>query len=267
MSKSVSQFGQSSPFDAIRQVDSNGREYWSARDLQGLLGYTKWQNFEEAIERAKAACKNAGHKPSEQITDASKLQNRGNRGATQEAQDYHLTRYACYMVAMNGDPRKPEIATAQTYFAIKTREAEIRATSEEQIFTKDVQRRCMLNEKLLPTGYWCVVTEMWREAWTLEAFQKELKPSSLPDGSCGTKWRNYLKSVNHPLLSKSKQESLHVPNLKNRVKVWIYPIELLYDFRNWLRVEYADYYLTSYSPSRLIGANQIEKPKKRRWLR
>lgn len=150
-----------------------------------------------------------------------------------------------------------------TYFR-KIEEAPKQKHIEEQIFTKDVQRRCMLNEALLPNDYWCVVTEMWREAWTLEAFQKELKPSSLPDGSCGTKWRNYLTSINHPLLSKSKRGYLHVPNLKNRVKVWIYPIEMLYDFRQWLRIEYADYYQHEYSPSRLIGVEEIDAPKRRR---
>jgi hypothetical protein len=139
-----------------------------------------------------------------------------------------------------------------------------RNETAEQIFTKDVQNRCIRNEKLLPTGYWCVVTEMWREAWTLEAFQKELKPSSLPDGSCGTKWRNHLKLTNHPLLSKSKREYLHVPNIQNRVKVWIYPNDLLFEFRKWIREEYAEYYITDYSPSRLVGAEQIEISKQKR---
>jgi phage regulator Rha-like protein len=150
----------------------------------------------------------------------------------------------------------------------RVKELESRQPSkEEQIFTKDVQQRCIRNEKLLPPGYWCVVTEMWREAWTLEAFQKELKPTSVPDGSCGTKWRNYLKSIEHPLLSKSKKACLHVPNLKNRVEVWIYSDDLLSEFRSWIRATYADYYVISYSPTRLIGAEQIDKPKKQGWLR
>lgn len=133
------------------------------------------------------------------------------------------------------------------YFEVQ----EAKQSQQEQMFTKDVQRRCMLNEKLLKPGYWCVVTEMWREAWILEAFQKELKPSSLPDGSCGTKWRNHLKDNKHLQLSKSYQEYLHVPNLQNLVKVWVYPDALLLEFRRWLRVEYAQYYGTKYSPSRL----------------
>jgi prophage antirepressor-like protein len=146
----------------------------------------------------------------------------------------------------------------------KTGSYSIQQPTQEQIFTKDVQSRCIRNEKLLPSNYWCVVTEMWREAWTLEAFQKELKPSSLPDGSCGTKWRNHLKGIEHPLLSKSYQEYLHIPNNKSRFKVWIYPDELLLEFRGWLRVEYAEYYMHEYSPSRLIGAKQIDAPKRKR---
>lgn len=139
-----------------------------------------------------------------------------------------------------------------------------RLETQEQIFTKDVQSRCIRNEKLLPSNYWCVVTEMWREAWTLEAFQKELKPSSLPDGSCGTKWRNHLKGIEHPLLSKSYQEYLHIPNNKSRFKVWVYPYALLEYFREWLRVEYAEYYMHEYSPSRVVGAQQIDAPKRKR---
>lgn len=111
-------------FDSIRHFDDNGNEYWSARELQGLLGYERWERFDDAIERAKVAIKNTGQIPEQQVRDAAKLQNRGNRGATQEVKDYHLTRYGCYMVAMNGDPRKEEIAAAQTYFAVKTRQAE-----------------------------------------------------------------------------------------------------------------------------------------------
>jgi hypothetical protein len=134
------------------------------------------------------------------------------------------------------------------YFRLVAKEKQ---SQQEQIFTKDVQARCIANEKLLDVDFWCVVTEMWREAWTLEAFQKELKPSSLPDGSCGTKWRNHLKDINHPLLRKSYQAFLHIPNNKNLFKVWVYPDALLFEFRKWLRVEYAEYYDTKYSPSRL----------------
>lgn len=115
---------QSSPFNSTRQTDTNGREFWSARDLQKPLGYVEWRKFEDAIQRAEIACKNSGSEPSDHFVIAAKPI-KGGKGSVQNVQDYHLTRYGCYLTAMNGDPRKPEIAAAQAYFAIKTREAEL----------------------------------------------------------------------------------------------------------------------------------------------
>lgn len=121
MSSDLTLMGDS-PFDAIRYEDENG-EYWWARDLMLLLGYEQWRRFEEAIERAQAAARNAGL----YIADHAfcRVRQEGTGGAPRT--DYRLSRYACYLVAMNGDPRKPEIAAAQTYFAVKTRQAEVAA--------------------------------------------------------------------------------------------------------------------------------------------
>jgi hypothetical protein len=107
-----------SPFDSIRQVDSDG-EFWSARDLMPLLGYEKWERFADAIDRAKAACQLASNPVREHFSPEVRKSN----GRPKE--DYRLSRYACYLTAMNGDPRKPEVAAAQSYFAAKTREAEL----------------------------------------------------------------------------------------------------------------------------------------------
>ena len=112
--------GASSPFDAIRRITPGGCEFWSARDLQPLLGYEKWERFADAIGRAKVAAHNSGYDVAQNFPSAGKVS--GTRGPAQA--DYHLSRYACYLVALNGDPRKDEIAKAQTYFVIKTREAE-----------------------------------------------------------------------------------------------------------------------------------------------
>jgi len=111
------------PFDEIKRVDDQG-EHWSARDLQPLLGYSKWQDFESAISRARAAAANTGTNVDSAFVQVTQLMDVGNLG-TRERRDYRLTRYACYLIAMNGDPRKPEVAAAQAYFAVKTREAEI----------------------------------------------------------------------------------------------------------------------------------------------
>ncbi|ODS82019.1 MAG: DNA damage-inducible protein D [Cytophagaceae bacterium SCN 52-12] len=108
--------------DASAELE--GVECWSARDLQKLLGYSKWENFEKVIQKAKDACKNAGEKVSDHFPDVRKMVAIGS-GAEKEVPDILLTRYACYLTAQNGDSRKPEIAFAQNYFAVQTRRAEV----------------------------------------------------------------------------------------------------------------------------------------------
>ncbi|MFE6689619.1 phage antirepressor KilAC domain-containing protein [Streptomyces sp. NPDC057743] len=114
---------EAGPFDTIRHISGDGAEFWHGRELQPLMGYDSWRRFEEAVERARAACTNSGHDSAEHF--AGTVKNPSDLGG-RPARDYRLSRYAAYLVAMNGDPRKPEIAAAQTYFAVKTREAETR---------------------------------------------------------------------------------------------------------------------------------------------
>ncbi len=114
--------GGLSPFDQIARADERG-DYWMGRDLMPVMGYDSWRRFEEAIERAKASSGASGHNTDKAFVQVTQLAGGGNLG-DQRKRDYRLTRFAAYLVAMNGDPRKPEIAAAQTYFAVKTREAE-----------------------------------------------------------------------------------------------------------------------------------------------
>ena len=102
----------------------DGMEYWNARELQTLLGYSDWRNFLQVIDKSKIACKNAGQTTDDHFVDVNKMVVIGSN-TSREINDLALTRYACYLIAQNGDPRKDEIAFAMTYFAVQTRKQEI----------------------------------------------------------------------------------------------------------------------------------------------
>lgn len=113
-----------SPFDRIRHQDEHDIEYWLARDLQPMMGYEQWRRFEGVIERAIRSAENTGAYSDQAFCQIRQATSRGDHGGSQVRTDYRLSRYAAYLVAMNGDPNKPQVAAAQAYFVAKTDEAE-----------------------------------------------------------------------------------------------------------------------------------------------
>ena len=130
-------------FESIKHIDENGVEFWYARELMIVLEYKQWRRFEQVIERAKEACKNSNISIDDHFADVGKMVDIGS-GAEREVDDVMLSRYACYLIVMNGDPRKEVIALGQSYFAVKTRQQELIDNYEE--LTEDQKRLAIRNE-------------------------------------------------------------------------------------------------------------------------
>jgi len=133
---------------SVQKEQETGLEFWFARDLQKLMGYAKWENFVKVIEKAKVSCKNAGFEPLDHFPDIRKMIKLG-KGAIRKIEDMALTRYACYLIAQNGDPSKDPIAFAQTYFAVQTRKQEIIEQRIAEIERLSARRKLTLSEKEL----------------------------------------------------------------------------------------------------------------------
>ena len=121
---SISAPASSTSFESLTRDNEHGAEYWSARDLQHLLGYDQWRRFEQAVRRAMASCEASANSPAHHFAGVGKMIEVG-KGGQRQVEDFHLSRFACYLIAQNGDPRKPQIANAQKYFAVQARRQEL----------------------------------------------------------------------------------------------------------------------------------------------
>lgn len=136
-----------SPFEEIRKIDDNGNEYWSARHLADILGYTNWRNFRAAVERALIACQGSGQEPKNHFDATIKLVTLGS-GAKRKVEDFNLSRYACYLIIQNADPEKEIVALGQTYFAVQTRRQEYTDASRTVENLPENQKRLVLRDEL-----------------------------------------------------------------------------------------------------------------------
>ncbi len=132
-------------FESIKHINELGQEFWFARELQSVLEYTEWRNFTNIIDKAKIACMNSGADIDDHFVDVNKMVVIGS-GAEREIDDIMLSRYACYLIVMNGDPRKEVIAVGQTYFAVKTRQQELIENYEQ--LSEDQKRLAIRNEMI-----------------------------------------------------------------------------------------------------------------------
>lgn len=164
-------------------------ECWSARDLQHLLGYSKWENFQKVIQKGKDACKNAGEEIDYHFPDIRKMITKG-KGAQDEIDDILLTRYACYLIAQNGDSRKQEIAFAQNYFAVQTRRAELveqrlleyeRVQAREKLSHTEKQLSGILYERGVDSQGFAIIRSKGDQALFRLNTQQLKKKMQIPD--------------------------------------------------------------------------------------
>jgi DNA-damage-inducible protein D len=145
MSRSLKPTGPQAVFENIRHIELNGVEYWTARELAGVLDYPQYRNFLPVIERAKEASQQSGHAIADHFADIRKMVDIGS-GAQRPVDDVQLTRYACYLIVQNGDPSKPVIANGQTYFALQTRRQELSDAAKFSELSEDERRLAIRND-------------------------------------------------------------------------------------------------------------------------
>jgi len=147
-----------STFEAIRHIDRSGNEFWQARELAGVLGYSQYRHFVPVVERAREACRNSGRAIADHFEDVLTMVEIGS-GAQRQIDDMHLSRYACYLIVQNGDPSKLVIANGQTYFALQTRRQELESGGQFAQLSEDEKRLAVRNELTTHNKYLAVAAK------------------------------------------------------------------------------------------------------------
>lgn len=157
-------------FESIKHTNADGQEYWLARELQAVLEYTQWRRFSEVIERAKESCKNSGYSVEDHFANVGKMVAIGS-GAERKVDDLMLSRYACYLIVQNGDPRKEVIAVGQTYFAVKTRQQEL--IENYDILSEEQKRLAIRAEMVEHNKSLAEAANLFRATQTDEKLRRE----------------------------------------------------------------------------------------------
>lgn len=236
-------FGRS-PFDLLRHEEDDGTEWWSAREMMAPLGYERWVNMENVIRKAKLSCSNSGYDVSENFRDVAKVS--GSRGPI--SKDVQVSRLGAYLIAMNGDPDKTEIAAAQRYFAIQTRRAELETVPAEanvhrawsERLSETVQWLRLYVQNRYPYGSFTTYTATGVEILMIEdeltRHRLPLQYGDLPDGSIGQCWAHYRKEMRLP--DPIGVAHLDMPHLEIIVDVLVYGADLRPAFDEWLNTIY-----------------------------
>jgi hypothetical protein len=246
-----------SPFDQIKQVNGGGREEWSARDAMPLLGYGSWQNFEPAIEKAKAACLSHGLKVEDHFMNDHKLLNRGDRGGTQKLKDVRMSRRGMYLLAMSGDSRKPEVAAAINYFAEMTRVAETKLHDIQNLpwsrrFATTYQphyRHVQMNH---PGCFSVLTASLGPILFAEDELKRHLLPldqKDSPDGSIGKCWANYRRDT-LGLPDPHRKSPIVMPVYGHTAYVNVYEEKERSSYESWLHKVYLPEKLPAYAENK-----------------
>ncbi len=238
-------------FDSIRHV-KDGREYWSARDLQVLMEYNYWREFEGVIEKAITACQNVRQAPSDHFGESPKTIPMP-KGAKKPIRDYHLTRYGCYLVAMNGDPHKMAVAQAQAYFSLKTREAELAANQQpprKRTLIETIRDNALRNLSYVPDGYFSISSSLLRNLVFLgDLIAHMLDSQAGLEESIERQWSRYAREV-LGIPDEQRCKYLYWCQDRREEWAWAYPLTYLPAFEKWLMEVYFPKHVPIYQDRR-----------------